>query len=241
MIGMESPSSRALRLLSLLQTDRAWTASELAQRLDIADRTVRRDIARLRSLGYDIRSTPGPGGAYRLVPSIKIPPLLLDADEVCSLVTGLLVLEAGGPDTAISAVRGKLEQLLPPSLRRRATATALATQVITPAAGPADWQLLGMLAEAVAQDQHLRFTYTDQHGQITKRRVRPHRHILRNGTWYLIAYDTRRNDWRLFRVDRIQNAAPQRAPRGLNVPDFPHQSIEDWLTTDFGRQQGHPN
>ncbi|GAA4687693.1 hypothetical protein GCM10025781_00360 [Kocuria gwangalliensis] len=238
---MESPSSRALHLLSLLQTDRAWTASELAQRLDIADRTVRRDIARLRSLGYDVQSTPGPGGAYRLVPSIKIPPLLLDADEVCSLVTGLLVLEAGGPDTETSAVRAKLEQLLPPTLRRRATATALATQIITPAAGPADWQLLGMLAETVAQGQHLRFTYTDQQGQVTERQVRPHRHVLRNGTWYLIAYDTQRHGWRLFRVDRIQNAAPQSAAYGLDVPDFPDQSIEDWLTTDFGRQQGRVN
>ncbi|WP_226438514.1 helix-turn-helix transcriptional regulator [Rhodococcus yananensis] len=234
---MESPSSRALLLLSLLQTGRAWTASELAQRLDIADRTVRRDIARLRSLGYDISSAPGPGGAYRLVPGLRIPPLLLDADEVCTLVTGLLVLEAGEADAATTAVRAKLEQLLPPTLRRRATATALATQVITPAAGPADWSLLSALADAVDQRQHMRFSYTDQHGQVGERRVQPHRHVLRDGIWYLIAFDTQRDDWRLFRLDRIQNATAQPAPFGVDVHDFSESSIEDWLATDFGRQQ----
>lgn len=168
---VESPSSRALLLLSLLQTGRAWTAADLAQRLDIADRTVRRDVARLRYLGYDIRSVPGPGGTYRLVPSVKIPPLLLDADEVCSLVTGLLLLDAGGVDEAVTTVRTKLEQLLPPKLRQQAAATALATQVITPVAEPVDWRLLGVLAEAVAQGQDLRFTYTDQHGKVSERHV----------------------------------------------------------------------
>lgn len=91
-------------------------------------------------------------------------------------------------------MRATLEQLLPPGLRQRAVATALATQVVTPAAGPADWRLLGVLAEAVAQGQHLRFTYTDQHGCVSERHVRPSRHVLREGTWYLIAYDTQRCD-----------------------------------------------
>lgn len=232
---VESPSSRALLLLSLLQTGRAWTAADLAQRLDIADRTVRRDVARLRYLGYDIRSVPGPGGTYRLVPSVKIPPLLLDADEVCSLVTGLLLPEAGGVDEAVTTVRTKLEQLLPPKLRQQAAATALATQVITPVAEPVDWRLLGVLAEAVAQGQDLRFTYTDQHGKVSERHVRPYRHALRQGAWYLIAYDILRTDWRLFRLDGIQRATPEPAAAGIDVPDFPSPSIEDWLTTDFGR------
>lgn len=155
----------------MLQTRRAWTAADFAQRLDIADRTVRRDVARLRSLGYDIRSAPGPGGTYRLVPSVRIPPLLLDADEVCSLVTGLLLLGASGVDGA-ATVRTKLGQLLPPKLRQQASATALATHVITPVAVPVDWRLLGVLAEAVAQAQYLRFTYTDQHGMVSERRRR---------------------------------------------------------------------
>lgn len=238
---MESPSARALLLLSLLQTGRAWTAAELAQHLDIADRTVRRDVARLRSLGYDIRSEPGPGGTYRLVPGIKIPPLLLGADEVCTLVTGLLVLEAGGADASAASVRAKLEQLLPSSLRRRAVATALATHVITPTAGPADWRLLGVLSEVVAHGQHLHFIYTDQHERISERQVRPYRHVLREGAWYLIAYDTQSAAWRLFRLDRIQAAAAQPAPFGVEIPDFPSPSIQEWLTTDFGRLQTHDN
>lgn len=238
---MENSSSRALLLLSLLQTERAWTALDLAHRLDVADRTVRRDIARLRSLGYDIRSMPGPGGTYRLVPSIKIPPLLLDAVEISTLVTGLIVLEAGSEDTAVTAVRAKLQQLLPPTMRRRAVATAQATQVITPMVGPADWKLLGVLAEAVAQRQHLRFLYTDQHGRLSERDVCPYRHVLREGTWYLVAYETRRTDWRLFRLDRIQDASPQRAPISDPVPDFPGTSIQEWLSTDFGRLPPHGN
>jgi len=238
---MESPSSRALLLLSLLQTGRAWTAANLAQRLDIADRTVRRDIARLRSLGYDIQSAPGPGGTYHLVPSVKIPPLLLDADEICTLVTGLLVLEAGSADESAMAVRAKLEQLLPPRLRQRAAATALATHVITPATDQADWKLLGVLAETVAQGQQLRFTYADQHGHMSERQVRPYRHVLRKGTWYLIAYDKQRTDWRLFRLDRIHDATSQAAPLDVDVPDFPAASIRDWLTTDFGRLPTHDN
>lgn len=184
---------------------------------------------------------PGPGGTYRLVPSIKIPPLLLDAVEISTLVTGLIVLEAGSEDTAVTAVRAKLQQLLPPTMRRRAVATAQATQVITPMVGPADWKLLGVLAEAVAQRQHLRFLYTDQHGRLSERDVCPYRHVLREGTWYLVAYETRRTDWRLFRLDRIQDASPQRAPISDPVPDFPGTSIQEWLSTDFGRLPPHGN
>ena len=238
---MESPSSRSLRLLSQLQPGRAWSAEDLAGQLGLTLRTLRRDIARLRALGYDVRSAPGPGGGYRLVPSIKIPPLLLDTDEVCSLVTGLLVLEAGAPDATATAIRAKLEQLLPPTLRRRASATAMATQVLTPVARPADWPLLGALAEAVADGHQLRFTYTDQHGRVSERQVQPHRHVLRNGIWYLIAYDTQQEDWRLFRLDRIRGVAPRMAPVGYEPPDFPNGSIEEWLVTDFGRQQNADN
>ncbi|WFF30901.1 WYL domain-containing protein [Propionibacterium freudenreichii] len=233
---MENPSSRSLRLLALLQSGRVWSAAEIAEHLAVAHRTVRRDVARLRSLGYDIRSSPGPGGAYQLVPGIKIPPLLLDADEVCLLVIGLLVLEAGAQDTSVTAVLTKLEQLLPPTLRRRALATAMATQVLTPVSASVDWRLLSELAEAVSDGRCLHFTYTDQHGCVSERRVHPHRHVLRCGNWYLIGYDTQRNGWRLFRLDRIQNATLQVNLTGQEPPMFPSECIEDWLTSDFGRQ-----
>lgn len=232
---MESPSSRALRLLSLLQSGRAWRAADLAHHLEIGNRTLRRDVSRLRSLGYEILAAPGPGGGYTLVPGVKIPPLLLDADEVSSIVTGLLVLEAGSIDPAAMAVRTKLEQLLPPRLRRRAAAVAFATQVIGVPTPAPDWEIVGVLADAVAEGHQVRFTYTDASGCTSDRHVVPYRHVLRRGTWYLIAYDTDRAAWRLFRLDRVQNAVPHTLPTRLVVPDFPDTSIENWLATDFGR------
>lgn len=235
---MDGPTSRSLRLLSLLQTGRPWTVEELSRRLSVAPRTVRRDVARLRQLGYDIAANPGPGGAYRLMPGTKIPPLLLDADEVCTLVTGLLVLEAEATDDTAATVRTKLEQLLPPSLRRRAVATAASTQVLT-TAGLAHWPSLGLLADAISNGEHVEFTYTDQHGRQSYRRVEPYRQVLRAGTWYLIAYDTRRRDWRLFRLDRVHEPSLSPAPSGYEPQVFLHPSIERWLATDFGRCTPH--
>ena len=118
-------------------------------------------------LGTTSAPRPGPGGTYRLVTSVKIPPLLLDADEVCTLATGLLVLEAGGADASAAVVR--------------------------------------------------------------------------EGIWYLMAYDTQRADWRLFRLDRVQDAASQAAPLDATMPDFPAASIQEWLTTDFRRSRTHDN
>lgn len=167
-----SHTGTALRLLALLHTGRRWTVAELTSRLGVAPRTVRRDVARLRTLGYDVQSHPGPGGAYALAPSIKIPPLLMDADEVCALVTGLLLLEAGHADDSATIVRTKLEQLLPPSLRQRAIATAAATQVLT-ATHSVHWPALGMIADTIAAGQHLGFAYTDQLGRVNNRSSSP--------------------------------------------------------------------
>lgn len=233
---MDSPSSRSLQLLAMLQTGRSWSAAELAARLGVAPRTIRRDIARLRELGYDVPATPGPGGAYRLAPGIRMPPLLLDADEVCSLVTALLVLEAGVDDGSAATVRVKLEQLLPPSLRRRALATAMATRVLPTGLPAADWGMLGTLADIVADGDRLAFAYTDQRGIESTREVDPYRHVLRDGRWYLVAYDHGREDWRLFRVDRIRDPTARRAPADSAHAPFPHESIEGWLATDFGRR-----
>lgn len=161
---------------------------------------------------------------------------MLDADEVCLLVTGLLVLESTDPGGRAEVVRVKLEKLLPQSLRQRATATALATHVISPSSGLPDATLLGTIADAVAGGQQLRFTYTDQQGRVSERRVRPYRHVLRGGTWYLIAHDVQRQDWRLFRLDRIQAAVPHSVSGELDVSELPGSSIEAWLATDFGRR-----
>ncbi|MFJ4223684.1 helix-turn-helix transcriptional regulator [Microbacterium sp. NPDC089695] len=232
---MDSPSNRTLHLLALLQAGGEWSADELAERLDASRRTVRRDAQRLRDLGYDVRSRPGPGAGYRLHPGTKIPPLILGADEVATIITGLLVLEAWAPeDPAASVARVKLEQTLPPALRRRAAATALSTQILQDGPAPVDFALVGTLSDAVAQGARVTFGYTDQHGRESQRTVEPHRHFLRSRRWYVVAYDIDRDDWRLFRLDRMRGVllgAGAHAPR-----EFPFPSIEAWLTTDFGRE-----
>lgn len=231
---VDSPSTRTLHLLSLLQTGGEWDAVALAERLDVSPRTVRRDAQRLRDLGYDVRSRPGPGAAYRLHPGSRIPPLLLDADEVSTIITSLLVLEAWSPDDPAPGIaRAKLEQTLPPALRRRAAATALSTQILQSGPTPVDFALVGTLSDAVAESARVAFAYTDQNGRDTQRVVEPYRHVLRDRHWYVVAYDVDREDWRLFRLDRMQSASL--LPGVHAGREFPFTSIEEWLTTDFGR------
>jgi predicted DNA-binding transcriptional regulator YafY len=230
---MDSPSTRSLELLALLRSGREWTVHDLAARLGVSERTVRRDAMRLRGMGYDITSRPGPGAAYALRPSMRIPPLLLGADEVSTIITSLLILEAWLPDDATAATaRTKLEQVLPGSLRRRAAAVALSTQVLREAPAPVDWELVGTIADSVATGARLAFDYTDQRGRPSRRTVEPYRHLLRQQYWYLIAYDLERDDWRLFRLDRMQASSISSGPHERRT--FPWDSIEDWLSNDFG-------
>lgn len=231
---MESPSNRTLHLLSLLQAGGEWTVDELAERLDASPRTIRRDALRLRDLGYDLRSRPGPGAGYRLHPGTKIPPLLLDAGEVTTIITALLVLETWTPgDPSASVARTKLEQTLPPALRRRAAATALSTQILQTDPSPVDFALVGTLSDAVALGARVAFDYTDQHGRETQRTIEPYRHVLRQRQWYVVAYDIDRDDWRLFRLDRMRDA--RMLPGTHAGREFPFASIEGWLSSDFGR------
>lgn len=232
--GMEPPATRSLQLLSLLQTGREWSVPDLSARMEVSERTVRRDAQRLRSLGYDLRSRPGPGAGYRLHPSFKIPPLLFDKDEISAVIAGLLVLEAWAPtDESISATRFKLEQLLPHSLRQRAVATAMATTVLQEAPAPVEWAVVGVLTDAVARSSRVQFSYTDQRGNKSHRTVEPYRHLLRRRRWYLVAFDIDRDEWRLFCLDRMRDISA--LPGTHQIHDFPSRSIEEWLTTDFGR------
>ena len=201
---------------------------------------MRRDVQRLRELGYDVHSPPGPGAGYRLRPSMRIPPLLLSADEISTIITSLLVLEAWAPDDAsVSAARSKLEQVLPPGLRRRAAATALSTQILHRDQIPVDWTLVGALADAVATGARVRFEYTDQHGRRSHRTVEPYRHLLRHRHWYVIAYDNDRDDWRLFRLDRMH--AVTTVPGSHQPREFPFESIEAWLASNFGKSGRPPS
>ena len=230
---MTSPSARSLELLALLQPGRPWPAGDLAARLGVSERTVRRDVLRLREMGYDVSARPGPGAVYVLRPSMRIPPLLLSVDEVSTIITGLLALEAWTPDDDTAATaRTKLEQVLPAGLRRRAAAVALSTQVLREAPASVDWELAGTIADAVAAGARLAFDYTDQHGRASRRTVEPYRHVMRQRRWYLIAYDLDRDDWRLFRLDRMQAWSMLTGSHERRA--FPFASVEAWLTSDFG-------
>ncbi|BDZ55579.1 helix-turn-helix transcriptional regulator [Agromyces marinus] len=204
---MAETTARALKLLSLLQTHRHWTSAEISDRLGITERTVRRDIDRLRELGYRIESSPGVTGGYRLEAGNALPPLLLDDDEAVAIAIGLRIAAeqrlVDGTQTTLSAL-AKLEQVLPPALRRRVAALGEAVQP-TPATGTAvSPSLLGELALACRDHERLRFGYTSAVGEASERRVEPHALAPAARNWYLVCWDLDREDWRTFRVDRIE-------------------------------------
>ncbi|MBT2422121.1 WYL domain-containing protein [Streptomyces sp. ISL-22] len=214
-------TARMLRLLSLLQTRREWSGADLAERLSVTVRTVRRDIDRLRELGYPVDSARGHAGGYRLVPGADLPPLLLDDDEAVAIAVALRTA-AGGPtgieETALRAL-AKLEQVLPRRLRGRITALQSAASGITwETRGPrVDPALLSTLAIACRDHEILTFGYASRHGTTGRRRAEPCHLVDSGGLWYLLAHDTDKDDWRLFRLDRVSDALPT----GRRVPSRP--------------------
>jgi predicted DNA-binding transcriptional regulator YafY len=203
-------SVRLLRLLSLLQVRRTWSGAELAARLDVTSRTVRNDVERLRILGYEVRSTTGVGGGYRLGPGSAVPPLLLDDDEAVAVGLGLRAAASGSvtgiEETSLRAL-AKLEQTLPARLRHRLDALRHATVSVT--GGPTvDADVLTTLAAACRDHEVLRFDYTGHDGAVDTRRVEPHRLVHTGRRWYLLAFDRDRDDWRTFRADRISPRVP---------------------------------
>ncbi|MGW2394135.1 helix-turn-helix transcriptional regulator [Streptomyces lydicamycinicus] len=213
---MLETSARLLRLLSLLQAHREWSGAELADRLDVTPRTVRRDIDRLRELGYPVHSAPGTAGGYRLGAGAELPPLLLDDDEAVAVAVGLRTAAAGGVDGIEEAsVRAlaKLEQVLPHRLRRRVGALTAFTVPILDASGPrVDPHTLTELAHACRDSRRLRFDYTTHDGTVSRRTVEPLRLVCARRHWYLVAWDVDRDDWRTYRADRI-TPTPPHGPR----------------------------
>jgi predicted DNA-binding transcriptional regulator YafY len=199
-------SARLLRLLSLLQARRDWSGGELADRLEVGVRTVRRDVDRLRRLGYPIAATPGVAGGYRLGAGAILPPLLLDADEAVAVAVGLRTAAAVGvtgiEETSIRAL-AKLEHLLPPGLRRRVTAVAAATVAYPPSGPMVDAEALAVIATACRDYDRVGFDYRDRAGEPTRRLVEPHRLVHTGRRWYLVAWDVDHDDWRTFTVDRL--------------------------------------
>ncbi|MDK9501026.1 YafY family protein [Streptomyces katrae] len=204
---MNDTPGRLLTLLSLLQTPREWPGSELAERLGVSPRTIRRDIERLRDLGYPVEATLGAVGGYRLVAGAAMPPLLLDDEEAVAIAVGLRA-GAGhaieGVEEASVRALAKLEQVLPARLRRRVGALQSATVAVTRGDGPSVHpRTLTAMAGAVAGPERLRFAYRARDGVDSRRLVEPYRLVSTGSRWYLVAYDLEREDWRTFRVDRV--------------------------------------
>jgi predicted DNA-binding transcriptional regulator YafY len=207
---MSETSGRLLELLSLLQGRRDWPGNELAERLEVSGRTIRRDMERLRSLGYPVESLTGPAGGYRLRAGAAMPPLLLDDEEAVAIAVGLRSAAGssviGIEETAIRALV-KLEQVLPGHLRRRVSALGEATFTL-PTGGPrVEPQHLATIAAACRDRERVRFAYTSRDGAESRREVEPHALVNQGRRWYLVAWDRTREDWRSFRVDRVTKPA----------------------------------
>ncbi len=231
---MLGTSARLLELLSLLQTRRDWRGAELADRLAVGPRTVRRDIERLRSLGYPVEARRGVTGGYRLAAGASLPPLLLDEGEAVAVVVGLRTAASAGvagiEETSVRAL-AKLEQVLPAKVRRRVGAVGSAT-VTYPGWGPqVDVGVLAVLAGACRDSERLRLAYRDARGEESRREVEPLSLVSTGRRWYLVAWDCGRTDWRTFRVDRIEAEVTsagrfiQRTPPSDDLADYVSKSV----------------
>lgn len=209
---MRETSARLLKLLTMLASRPWWSGAELADALQVTRRTVRRDIHRLRTLDYPVESVPGPAGGYRLGPGGRLPPLLLDDDEAVAVAvclrSGATGSVAGIADAAMLAL-AKLEQTLPANLRSRIDAIDHATVPLAREADVAvDPDLLVALAQACRANERLRFDYRTHDGRSGRRLVEPYRLVHTGRRWYLVAWDTNRDAWRTFRVDRVSRVTP---------------------------------
>ncbi|GHF12677.1 DeoR family transcriptional regulator [Amycolatopsis deserti] len=225
---MANTSSRTLRLLSLLQTHRYWPGTELAERLGVSPRTLRRDIDRLRELGYPVEAQRGVDGGYQLAAGASLPPLVVDDEEAVALTVGLqTAAQSSVEGIAESSVRvlAKVVQVMPARLRRRVDALrAMTVPAVWPgAAAPRiDPSLLTTIALACRDSERIRFAYTDAAGRESAREVEPLRLVPFGRQWYLVAYDLTRHAWRNFRIDRLSEPTGTGArfrPRELPAAD----------------------
>ncbi|RMI34830.1 helix-turn-helix transcriptional regulator [Nocardia stercoris] len=209
---MPGPTARLLSLLSLLQTPRTWAGSELADRLDVTQRTVRRDVDRLRELGYPVESDLGTHGGYRLVAGTAMPPLLFEDDEAVAAAIGLRAIAVQGiPELEDAGVRAlaKLSRSLPARLRHRVRVLGASTMTWrAPVAGHVDPDVLTALAAAAANRERVRMEYTRRDGTRGPRHVEPCKLVSTRTRWYLVAFDVDRQAWRTFRADRIHQPRP---------------------------------
>ncbi|OBK70960.1 YafY family protein [Mycobacterium sp. 1274761.0] len=205
---MPETTSRVLQLLGLLQSRRVWSGEELAERLGVTTRSVRRDIERLRDLGYPVLASKGHGGGYQLGAGAALPPLLLDPDEAVAMAVSLR-LAAGGTVAGVgeSALRAlsKLDQVMPSRLRSQVAAVAAATVTLTSSDSAVDPAVLMTLARACRDKEHVSASYVDRADNATERRLEPYQLVTTGRRWYLLAYDRDRQDWRSLRLDRMSD------------------------------------
>ncbi len=234
---MNDPTSRALQLLSLLQTHQFWPGADLAERMDVSARTLRRDVDRLRELGYPVDATPGAAGGYRLGAGAHMPPLLLDDDEAVAIAVGLRAAAGasidGIEDTSLRAL-AKLEQVLPDRLRRRVSAVhANVVPLRWAGKGPTvDPSALAVFAQACRDAEQVRFEYQRRDGDESRRLVEPHQLVSAGRRWYLVAWDVRRADWRTFRVDRM--AVPRLAGVRFSRRQLPAADAAAFVAQSLG-------
>ncbi|MFC9847200.1 helix-turn-helix transcriptional regulator [Streptomyces sp. NPDC060223] len=238
---MLETSARLLRLLSLLQAHREWSGADLADRLGVTPRTVRRDVDRLRELGYPVNASPGTGGGYQLGAGAELPPLLLDDEEAVAVAVGLRTAAGQGiegiGETSVRAL-AKLEQVLPHRLRRRVSALNAFTVPMLrgsqPSAVAIDPAVLTELANLCRDAERLRFEYRSHEGESSRRTVEPHRLVCTERRWYLVAWDLDRDDWRTFRVDRI-TPTPPHGPR-FTPRTPPAEDLAEYVSRGVSRR-----
>lgn len=235
---MANTSSRTLRLLSLLQTHRYWPGTELADRLEVSVRTLRRDIERLRELGYPVNASRGVDGGYQLAAGAALPPLVLDDEEAVAIAVGLQAAAQGGvtgiAETSVRAL-GKVAAVMPPRLRKRVEAFGAVTQPAGWSGGPAvDPRILTDLAEACRAEERIEFGYTAADGAVTERLAEPLRLVSLGRRWYLVAYDLHRHDWRSFRLDRI--SGPSRTGMRFRPRELPAEDAAAYVLASVGQR-----
>jgi predicted DNA-binding transcriptional regulator YafY len=238
--NMANTSSRTLRLLSLLQTHRYWPGGELADRLEVSVRTLRRDIDRLRELGYPVEANRGVDGGYQLAAGAALPPLVVDDEEAVALAVGMQAATQGavaGIEEAAVRALTKVVQVMPPRLRRRVDALRAVTvpAVWGGAAAPVlDPGVLIAVAQACRDTERLEFSYTARGGEQTERHVEPHRLVPLGRRWYLVAYDLARHDWRSFRLDRL--SAPRPTGARFRTRELPTADAAEFVRAGIERQ-----
>jgi predicted DNA-binding transcriptional regulator YafY len=220
---MLQTSARLLRLLTTLQGRRSWSGPELAERLEITARTLRRDIDRLRTLGYPVHSTAGVAGGYSLGAGAQLPPLMLDDDEGVAIAVALQTAAVGGVahiDDAAQRALAKLDQLLPARARKRLKAVRSSIVRLGQSGPMVELEAVSALAAACSEQISVSFDYKDQAGKASRRDVEPHRVVHMERRWYLVAWDQLRSDWRTFRIDRLSLPIERRkAFAARSVPD----------------------